>query len=92
MKEFCRRDLGFRCSVAWAVLALVAPCYLVTNKRIDEIPCNLRAATTDALRYKAKEREPVTGGSNQEQQVKRAEVSHLGEFGKRRRQRTPSDE
>jgi hypothetical protein len=27
------------------------PCYLVTNDGIAEIPCDFRAAATDALRY-----------------------------------------
>jgi hypothetical protein len=27
------------------------PCYLVTNDGIEQIPCDFRAAATDALRY-----------------------------------------
>ncbi len=73
-------------SALCVAVALLAPCYLVTNKRIDEIPCDLRAATTDALRYKARGLEPVGGGGNEPQQVKRNDVSQLRDFAERRRQ------
>jgi hypothetical protein len=53
--------------LAW-ILASPGECYLVTSARIEPIPCKFDAASTDALRYAAREedrkREASRQGSN----------------------------